>query len=104
MLLRTGTPLDPSSVLGKIVRRMPLGIAAPAYANRIGLFWTYALAGSRLDRYIAYLKTRRYAVEQWLDADYRSHGWTRRRQQESKSELTQGPIGPLNDQPCRASY
>lgn len=109
MLLRTGTALDPSSVIGKIARRMPLGMVAPAYSNRIGLFWTYALAGAHLDRYIAYLKTRRYAVDRWLDTEYRPE-WIEEAAvagvavRDVRREFVPGSLGPVHDSHVALAY
>lgn len=70
-LLRNGAALNPATLAAKIVRRLPKGwLTMPEHRQRIGIFWTFGLAGSHLDRYIAYLKTRRYSVDRWQAAMY----------------------------------
>ena len=70
MLMRNGQAVDPASVAGKILRRFSFGVLRNPSAVRVAIFWTFGLRGSHLDRYIAYLKTRRYAVDQWMSAVY----------------------------------
>lgn len=65
LMLRNGRPLDPAAPLAKLLRRVPLGLLRTPAKDRVGIFWTFGAPGSHLDRYIAYLKTRRYAVERW---------------------------------------
>lgn len=70
MRLRNGTAIDPDSVRGKVLRRWPLGLLRQMDAIRVAIFWSFAVAGPHLERYIAYLKTRTYAVERWMEAPY----------------------------------
>lgn len=70
MLMRHGGAVDPASVTGKILRRFPFGFLKKSCSVRVAIFWTFGLCGPHLDRYIAYLKTRRYAVDRWMSTAY----------------------------------
>lgn len=71
ILSRNGHAVDPSSVWGKLARRPPFNaLFAPELPDRTALFWTYATPGTHLERYISYLKTRRYAVDRWRRPPY----------------------------------
>lgn len=70
MRMLTGAPVDPSTVIGKVLRRWPMGLLREADCLRIAMFWTFGVPGPHLERYIAYLKTRTYAVDRWLAASY----------------------------------
>ncbi|MCA1661375.1 MAG: hypothetical protein LC648_04125, partial [Novosphingobium sp.] len=70
MLTRSGRAVDPGSVAGKILRRFSFGVLKKPPSVRVAIFWTFGLRGPHLDRYIAYLKTRRYAVDRWMAAAY----------------------------------
>ena len=66
--------LRPSWVVPpKLGKRLPQGLCLPPDGERAALFAAFGLAGPALDRFIAYLKSRTYAVERWrastLDTD-----------------------------------
>lgn len=60
-----GRPVDPESIAGKILRRLPALRDRPQ-VRRVALFGSFGAPGAHLERYIAYLKTRRYAVDQFI--------------------------------------
>lgn len=64
-----GRPVDPESVAGKILRRLPALRDRPQQ-KRVALFGTFAAPGSHLERYIDYLRTRKYAVTGWEASPY----------------------------------
>ena len=57
--------LDPSRA-----DRLPGFLFAPAEGERAALFWAYGLDDAHLNRYIAFLKTRKYMVENWRHSRY----------------------------------
>jgi hypothetical protein len=64
-----GRPVDPESLAGKILRRLPALRDKPR-EERVALFGTFGAPGPHLGRYIAYLRTRQYAVAGWLASRY----------------------------------
>ncbi len=70
MVLRGNRAVSPASLAGKVLRRASCGMLKKPQAVRAAIFWTFGLRGAHLDRYIAYLKTRRYAVDRWATDVY----------------------------------
>lgn len=68
MVLRGGFDLDPASYSGRLLRRAPMGLLRRSDTERVGIFWSFAAEGAHLSRYIAYLKTRAYAVDRWRNS------------------------------------
>jgi hypothetical protein len=64
-----GRPVDPESIVGKILRRLPALRDRPG-PERVALFGTFGAPGAHLDRYLAYLRTREYAVALWRASHY----------------------------------
>jgi hypothetical protein len=50
-----------------LVRHIPEALIAPEEKERIALFITYGLDDIHLERYIRYIRTRKYVVDQWRD-------------------------------------
>lgn len=66
--LKAGPPLPISE---RFLPYFPEWLLSPLYpGDRIGIFMTYGLDDHHLRRYLAYLKTRAYAVEIWKQCRY----------------------------------
>lgn len=70
MMLKTGTPINPQSPLGKVLRRYPLGLLKTSPIERVAVFWTMGVPGPAVDRYIACHRQREYAHEIWMNSEY----------------------------------
>jgi hypothetical protein len=55
--------------------RLPQILFAPSEGERAALFWAYGLEDHHLKRYISYLKTRTYMVENWRNSHYDYSVW-----------------------------
>ena len=64
-----GRPLNPESIVGKVMRRLP-ALRDKPQSERVAMFGTFGAPSPQLDRYIAYLRTRLYAVEGWKASPY----------------------------------
>ena len=64
-----GRPIDPESVVGKVLRRLPVLRDKPK-DQRVAFFGTFGAPGAHLDRYVEYLRTRQYAVDGWRASHY----------------------------------
>lgn len=64
-----GRPIDPESIIGKVLRRVPM-LRDPIKVQRVALFWSYGNQSSHLERFITYLKTRKFAVDSWMAQNY----------------------------------
>lgn len=67
-----GRPVNPESVAGKVLRRLPM-LRDKHTGERVALFATIGARGEHLDRFVSYLKTRCYAVEGWNASVYDEH-------------------------------
>lgn len=65
MLTRGNRPLDPARLGTRLLRRVPLGLLKRHPQTRVAVFMTFGAPGEHLERFIAYLKTREYAVAGW---------------------------------------
>ena len=65
----SGRPIDPDSVVGKVLRRLPVLRDKPA-VKRVAFFGTFGAPGAHLDRYVEYLRTRQYKVDGWKRSHY----------------------------------
>ncbi len=79
-MLRFGRKrLPPDSLLARTLSRFPIRYSGLLLfknpAARVAAFMTFGRTGSHLDRYIAYLKSREYAVEAWRACSYGQDVW-----------------------------
>lgn len=65
MLKNSETALDPSTVTARLLRRLPLGLLRAHPERRAAAFMTFGRSGAHLERYIAYLRTRQFAIDGW---------------------------------------
>lgn len=59
-----GRPVDPESLAGKVLRRLP-ALRDKPIGERVAIFASMGRAGPQLDRFIEALKRREYALEGW---------------------------------------
>lgn len=64
-----GQPIDPATPFGWVLRRAPLLRDRPK-TERLVLFSSFGAPGPHLDRFVAYLRTRQYAVDGWRKSRY----------------------------------
>jgi hypothetical protein len=64
-----GRPINPATPLGWVLRRAPMLRDRPM-TERVVLFSSFGAPGPHLDRFVAYLGTRRYAVERSRASTY----------------------------------
>jgi len=60
-----GRPIDPGTFAARVLRKLPV-LCDRQPEKRLALFGTFGAPGPHLERYMAYLKTRKYAVDQFL--------------------------------------
>lgn len=65
-----------------IADRLPRGLFAGSECERIALFATFGIDDHHLVRYLAYLKTRAYAVATWRNSRYDDQVWNAVRQKQ----------------------
>lgn len=54
---------------------LPQAMRVPDDRDRIVMFMTFGLAGSHLDNYLAYLKTRDYMRDSWINSRFGREAW-----------------------------
>lgn len=71
VMLKMGRlPLNPAGLAARLLRKASLGMLAQHPEKRMAFFMSYGLAGRHVDRYVTYLRTRRYAVDGWRASPY----------------------------------
>ena len=60
------------SIHPRISRRLPRFIFQPKIKPRIAVFFTVGIKDEHLKNYVAYLKTRKYAVDKWKSTEFLS--------------------------------